>query len=147
MRWRAVAFVPCALAACFDWSVATPDGGEDATVDALGPDAAADTGADADADVKVPPDAPDDCVALAASVASARAAAQICGSNCFDPGFLDECGCTVGVGDPSSGATQSYQAAIEAFADAGCACSGTVCSGTDGGLKCSLSADGGVCVP
>lgn len=153
MPRRALVVVPWIVAACFDWNVASPDGGSDATVDSsddVGPDARDDeTASDAPAEA-IPPDAVSDpCPALAAAVASARAAAQACGSgSCYDPGFADECGCIVGVADLSSQLTTDYKNAIGAFADAGCACNAIVCS-ADGGtpLKCIASGDAGSCVP
>ncbi len=141
------------VAACFDWNVAAPDGGVDATLDSPVADSPiADTGAlDAPSDVVEggPPDAVSAvCDPLKADLDSKRAAAQACtnaGQVCPDLGFPDECGCVVGVNDPDAGATSKYAVALSNYLDAGCPCTSTSVACSDAGWMCNPAGDAMAC--
>ena len=147
-----------ALAGCYDWNVG-PDAGatdakrtKDAGVDVESHDSGHDVGVDArmadahKADAPPHTDAGNPCPSLLATLGSSRRTSQTCtqGATPLDCqlSVVDPCGCKVCVRNAM--AQSAFQAAVTAYANAGCepVCEGETCSLALG--TCLISeADGG----
>lgn len=111
------------LAACFDWTVRTDTGPNDAGLDAsLRPDVLASDGG-AELEGAVPADAgPVDCVALVDEARALRKAARVCqlASGHCSTKVRDECDCDVFVAVAASASTEALTTKAAETRAAGC---------------------------